>query len=122
MVEASAQQPLRIGELAARTGVGPRLLRHYENEGVLPAQRSSAGQRLFPPAAVEQVRFIRELLGAGLPLRAIRELVGCIHEPGRVEPCAVPVLVEHLQEYDRKIAALTSTRASLRGLIEASAR
>ncbi|PFG65865.1 DNA-binding transcriptional MerR regulator [Propionibacteriaceae bacterium ES.041] len=120
MSEASPQRLLRIGELADRARVSPRMLRHYENEGVLRASRSSAGQRLFDQDAVEQVGFIRELLDAGLPIRVIRELVDCIHEPGRLEPCAVPLLVEHLREHDARIAELTSTRASLQGLIDAS--
>ena len=120
MAEANANPPLRIGDLSSRTGVSTRLLRHYENEGILPARRSSTGQRLFGVDAVERVRYIRELLGAGLPIRVIRELIDCIHQPGRVEPCAVPILVAHLGDYDARIAALTSTRDSLQGLIDSS--
>ncbi|MGW4249519.1 MerR family transcriptional regulator [Nocardia sp. NPDC004722] len=122
MAYASPTGLLKIGELSASTGVSPRLLRHYENEGILPAERSSTGQRLFPDAAVAQVRYIRRLLDAGLPIRVIRDLIDCIHEPGRVEPCAVPVLVEHLTDYDARIAGLVTTRTSLQGLIDASAR
>lgn len=120
MTKASADGLLRVGELSARTGVSARLLRHYENQGILPAQRSSAGQRLFENSAVEQVVYIRELLEVGLPIRVIRELMDCIHEPGRLDPCAVPVLVEHLNDYDARIASLVTTRASLQGLIDAS--
>lgn len=112
---------LRVGDLSAHTGVNARLLRHYENEGILPAQRSSTGQRLFDSSAIERVLYIRELLDAGLPIRVIRELIDCIHEPGHLEPCAVPVLVEHISDYDARIAALTTTRGSLQGLIDTSA-
>ncbi|MFI7438189.1 hypothetical protein [Micromonospora haikouensis] len=38
----------------------------------------------------------------------------------RLEPCAVPLLVEHLQAYDGRIAELTTTRDALQGLIDAS--
>lgn len=121
MTKASEDGLMRVGDLSARTGVNTRLLRHYENEGALRAQRSSTGQRLFDSSAVEQVRHIRELLDAGLPIRVIRDLIDCIHEPGRLEPCAVPILVEHLSDRDARIAALVSTRDSLQGLIDASA-
>jgi DNA-binding transcriptional MerR regulator len=96
------------------------MLRHYENEGLISAKRSSTGQRLFAPSVVEQVRSIRRLLAAGLPVEAIRELLDCIHDADRLEPCAVPLLVEHLQAYDSRIAELMTTRDALQGLIDAS--
>lgn len=120
MTKASPSDLLRVGDLATRTGVSARLLRYYENQGLLPAERSSTGQRLFDADAVAQVQYIRQLLDAGLPTRVIRELLDCIDEPGRLEPCAVPVLVEHLRSHDARIADLLSTRATLQGLIDAS--
>jgi DNA-binding transcriptional MerR regulator len=111
---------LRIGDLAALTSSTPRMLRHYENEGLIAAERSSTGQRLFDPSVVGQVRSIRRLLAAGLPVVAVRELLDCIHDTDRLEPCAVPMLVEHLQVYDGRIAELMTTRDALQGLIDAS--
>ena len=109
------------GDLAALTSSTPRMLRHYENEGLIVVERSSSDQRLFDPSVVEQVRSIRRLLlTAGLPVEAIRELLGCIHDSERLEPCAVPMLVEHLQAYDGRMAQLTTTRDALQGLIDAS--
>lgn len=111
---------LRVGDLAARTGTTPRMVRHYENQGLITAERSSTGQRLFDPSVLEQVHYIRRLLGVGLPIHAIRELLGCIHDTHRLEPCAVSLLVEHLHAYDSRIAELTSTRDALQGLIDSS--
>jgi DNA-binding transcriptional MerR regulator len=111
---------LRIGDLAALTSATPRMLRHYENQGLITAERSTTGQRLFDPLVIEQVRYIRTLLAAGLPVEAIRELIDCIHDTDRLEPCAVPLLIEHLHAYDGRIAELTSTRDALKGLIDAS--
>ncbi|MFD5599369.1 MerR family transcriptional regulator [Leucobacter sp. NPDC058333] len=125
MAEASRERierPLRVGDLAALTSTTPRMLRHYENEGLIEAERSSTGQRLFGSSAIEQVRSIRRLLGAGLPVDAIRELLDCINGADRIEPCAVPVLVEHLHAYDGRIAELTTTREALQGLIDSSSR
>lgn len=116
----AADRQLRIGDLAALTSATPRMLRHYENQGLIEAERSSTGQRLFDPSVIEQVRSIRRLLGAGLPVAAIRELLDCIHDTDRLEPCAVPLLVDHLNAYDSHIAELTSTRDALQGLIDAS--
>ncbi|EIE97564.1 MerR family transcriptional regulator [Saccharomonospora glauca] len=121
MSRASAKT-LTIGELSAATGVSRRLLRYYEARGLIVATRSSGGHRLYDPATVEVVGHIRDLLAAGLPTRVIGELLTCIREPGRLEPCAVPTLVEHLREFDERIASLTSTRETLAGLIASSTR
>ena len=110
-------EKLRIGELSTLTGVGPRLLRYYQSRGLLSADRSTSGQRLFDPSVVERVRAIRSLLDVGLPTRTILELIDCISEPGRLEPCATPVLVEHLKAYDARIADLRDTREGLEALI-----
>ena len=116
----AADRPLRVGDLAALTSATPRMLRHYENRGLIEAERSSTGQRLFNTSVIEQVHSIRRLLNAGLPIEAIRELLDCIHDTDRIEPCAVPLLVEHLQVYDGRIAELASTRDALQELIDAS--
>lgn len=96
------------------------MLRYYEDQGLIEAERSSSGQRLFEPSVADQVRHIRMLLAAGLPTRVIGELLGCIHDPGRLEPCAVPLLVDHLRAYDSQIAELVSTRETLQCLIDSS--
>lgn len=111
---------LKIGELSSGTGVSRRLLRYYEAQGLIAAARSSGGHRLYDPEVVVAVGHIRNLLAAGLPTRVIRELLTCIREPGRLEPCAVPTLVEHLREFDEQIASLASTRTTLAGLIDSS--
>ncbi|SDT07388.1 DNA-binding transcriptional regulator, MerR family [Brevibacterium sandarakinum] len=123
MAEASrvtANRTLRIGDVAAVTSATPRMVRYYEKQGLITAERSSAGQRLFDPSVIDQVRSIRWLLSAGLPTEAIRELLDCIHDTNRIEPCAAPLLMNHLHAYDGRIAELTSTRDALQMLIDAS--
>lgn len=118
----TGRESLRIGEVAARTGVSTRMIRYYESKGLIVAGRSPTGQRVFDPAVVDVIAHIRLLLDAGLPTAAINELLDCIHQPGRLEPCAVPVLLDHLRDYDARIAQLADTRHTLSGLIEASTR
>lgn len=116
-----AEHLLRIGDVAARVGVSTRVVRHYESQGLVAATRSSTGQRLFEELAVDRVRIIRWLISAGLPTRVIKELVDCVAEPGRIEPCAVPTLMVHLDDYDSRIAQLSGTRETLQGLIDSAA-
>jgi len=69
---------LRIGELAGRSGVSVRALRYYEEQGLLEAARTPAGQRVYPESAAEKVRFFQQLYAAGLTSRNIAELLPCI--------------------------------------------
>jgi DNA-binding transcriptional MerR regulator len=71
-------ETLRIGQLAERAGVSVRALRYYEEQGLLRAERSPAGQRVFPESAVEKVRFFQQMYAAGLTSRTIVELLPCI--------------------------------------------
>ena len=109
---------LTIGELARRVKVSARLLRYYETQGLLTASRSPRGHRRYAPAAEKTVRSIRLLLDAGVPTRLIRELVDCVHDSDRIEPCAVPILREHLREHDQRLARMASTGAALQDLID----
>jgi DNA-binding transcriptional MerR regulator len=57
---------MRIGELAARTGVSVRALRYYEEQELLAPERSTTGQRHYPDDAVDRVELIQQLYAAGL--------------------------------------------------------
>lgn len=69
---------LRIGEVAQRAGVSVRALRYYEQQGLLEAERTPAGQRLFEAGAVDRVRLYQQFFDAGLTSRHIAELLPCI--------------------------------------------
>ncbi|WP_344013572.1 MerR family DNA-binding transcriptional regulator [Nocardiopsis exhalans] len=43
---------MRIGELSRRTGASVRLLRYYEEQGLIGSTRSASGQRHFTEDAV----------------------------------------------------------------------
>ncbi len=67
-----------IGELAERTGVSARLLRYYEEQGLLTATRRSNGYRSYGECAPEQVIKIKKLLAAGLTTDDIRDVLPCL--------------------------------------------
>lgn len=74
----SSGLPVRIGEVAARTGLTPRTIRYYEEIGLLPggAGRAKGRHRLYDALDIERLSLIvrlRDLLG--LPLEEIQGLV-----------------------------------------------
>lgn len=107
---------MKIGELATRTGVSVRMLRYYEEEGLLHPVRRSSGYREFSEADVETVLRIRTLGEAGLKLSSIRLLLPCVagEKPG-FQPCptVLATLRSEITTLDTKIACLQSSRAIL---------
>ncbi|MET8425433.1 MerR family transcriptional regulator [Nocardia sp. NPDC004860] len=103
-----------IGELSRATGVPARLLRYYEEQGLLVPHRDSNGYRSYPAAAPDRVARIRELLDAGLPTRDIRELLPCATESG-FQHCdhSRQVVSDGLDRLDDQIAELTQRRVLL---------
>ncbi len=60
---------LQIGEVAARTELSLRSLRHWEEVGLLrPSGRSAGGFRLYTEADVEKVLVIRRMKPLGFTL------------------------------------------------------
>lgn len=64
---------MKIGELAARSGVAPSTIRFYEASGLLPpASRGANGYRLYSADALRQLLMIQTAQRLGFPLDALR--------------------------------------------------
>ncbi|GGM21192.1 TIGR03086 family metal-binding protein [Dactylosporangium sucinum] len=67
---------MSIGEVAERTGLSVKLVRHWSDIGVVPASGRSAGRyRRFDEAAVGRLELARALRELGLGMSAIRALL-----------------------------------------------
>ncbi|MFG6196306.1 MerR family transcriptional regulator [Nonomuraea sp. JJY05] len=103
---------MRIGELAARSGVSVRALRYYEEQGLLAAGRSGSGQRHYPESAADRVRLIQMLYSAGLSSRTIAELLPCVDAKVSTPESRARLAAER-DRIDAQIAELTRTRDHL---------
>lgn len=110
---------MRIGELAARTGVSPRALRHYEQQGLLGSTRGPNGYRLYDHAAVVRVANVKTLLDVGLTTEDVRAYAenGCLDTPldqaAHCEGELAPIRAR-LATLDELIGRLDSVRERLR--------
>ncbi|MGW6317586.1 MerR family transcriptional regulator [Streptomyces sp. NPDC055099] len=77
VTEAAAERLIRIGEVARGADVSVRAVRYYEQQGLLIAERSPSGQRLYRQDAIALVRFFQAMYAAGLTSRRIAELLPC---------------------------------------------
>jgi MerR family glutamine synthetase transcriptional repressor len=56
----------------AETGLTPRQIRYYEDQGLLHPQRTKGGQRLFSPEELDLLRRIRTWMEEGDSLQEVR--------------------------------------------------
>jgi DNA-binding transcriptional MerR regulator len=68
---------MRIGELGRATGVAPRMLRYYEDQGLISPRRLDNGYREYDDYLIDRVRKIRGLIDAGIPTRIVADILPC---------------------------------------------
>jgi len=70
---------MHIGELAERTGLSLRTIRHYDEIGLLkPSGRTEGGFRLYSTDDLSRVMLIRRMKPLGFPLEDMAELLQLI--------------------------------------------
>ncbi|MGA4840446.1 MerR family transcriptional regulator [Streptomyces sp. G45] len=114
---------MRIGELSERTGTSRRLLRYYEEQGLIVADRAPNGYRDYDEFYVDRVLQIRGLLDAGLPTRLIKQILPCLNKPRVIHfPDATPemlaTLERELDSMNRRVECLTRNRDAIAEYLE----
>ncbi|MGJ3252601.1 MAG: heavy metal-responsive transcriptional regulator [Elainellaceae cyanobacterium] len=116
---AAPAKSLKIGDIAAESGLPVKTIRYYEEIGLLAptVERSGAGYRLFDPAVLNRLAFIKRAQSLGLSLQEIHQILG-IHDEGQL-PCGE--VKQHLkakvESINTQIEALEMLRAELQGIL-----
>jgi len=116
---------MKIGELSRRTGVAPRLLRYYEQQGLIAAARSDNGYRSYGEDDVARVERVALLVRSGVPTRLVRSILDLegVRAPDLAAVCTRDVaekLAAELHELDARISCLTRSRETIRGFLAAT--
>jgi MerR family copper efflux transcriptional regulator len=109
---------MRIGEVAARSGLSAKTIRYYEEIGVLPRpERSASGYRDYAVAVLDRLAFVRAAQAVGLSLGEIRGIVA-LRDDGET-PCGhvLDLLRNRAADLDRRIAELLALRDELNRLV-----
>ena len=108
---------MNIGEAARASGISPKMLRHYEAVGLLPAPaRSAAGYRQYGERDVHVLRFIRHARDLGFSIAQIGELVGLWQNRRRSSRQVKTLAQAHIDALDRKVRELQAMKATLEHL------
>ncbi|MGI9646653.1 MAG: redox-sensitive transcriptional activator SoxR [Ilumatobacteraceae bacterium] len=107
-----------IGQIAARSGVSTSALRFYESNGLIEADRSSAGHRRYHADVLRRVGFVRVAQRIGLTLAEISAALDSLPDgrtPNRKDWERLASAWRPM--IDERIALLEATRDKLDGCI-----
>ncbi|WP_327350438.1 MerR family transcriptional regulator [Streptomyces sp. NBC_01304] len=114
---------MMISEAARVSGVSARVLRHYEDEGLITPDRCHNGYRLYGRDILDRVRVIRFLIESGLPMRLIKEVMPYLTPSTGTNGVCAEFLAEVENYRDRlaeRIAGLSAQQAALDGFLGAA--
>jgi len=110
---------VNIGAASKVSGVSPRMIRHYEKIGLIPAPlRRDSGYRDYAPADVHRLRFIANARDLGFPIEDIRDLLGLWSNSQRASAEVKALAITRAEELGRKAEALQALRQTLLELAE----
>ncbi|MEU0022001.1 MULTISPECIES: MerR family transcriptional regulator [Streptomyces] len=99
---------MQIGEVAARTELSLRTIRHYEETGlVVPSARSQGGFRLYTDNDVARLMVIRRMKPLGFTLDQMRDLLDAtdrLDGDDELGPDEREALLQRVREYEQSAA------------------
>jgi len=115
---------MRIGELSKRTGVASRMLRYYEEQGLITPRRLHNGYREYDEYLVDRVGKIKGLVDAGIPTRIVTSILPCLGQPQTIvvenaEPGLFELLETERDRMSEKIDFLTHNRDAITSYLRA---
>lgn len=111
---------MNIGMAARASGVSAKLIRYYEQIGLIEAAgRTGGNYRIYDERDVHTLRFIKRARSLGFSLERIQVLLGLWKDRDRASGEVKRVAMEHVDELDAKIRELQTMRDALSHLAHA---
>jgi MerR family transcriptional regulator, mercuric resistance operon regulatory protein len=108
--------------LAEKSGIPAKIIKSYEQMGLLSRPRRVSGLPLYPPEEVDRITLVNSALQLGFSTATVRRLLG-VGRRGRGGCADVYVIAErHLNEVRRRRADLERIERLLAPLVEACPR
>ncbi|WP_327296004.1 MerR family transcriptional regulator [Streptomyces sp. NBC_01197] len=103
-----SSEHMQIGEVASRTELSLRTIRHYEETGLVrPSARSQGGFRLYTEADVARLMVIRRMKPLGFTLdemRGLLEATDRLDDPAPLGAADRAALLERIRGYEEAAA------------------
>ena len=111
-------QAMNIGQASKATGVSAKMIRHYEEVGLVPAPpRTEAGYRQYTASEVHTLRFIRQARDLGFSIREIGDLLSLWHDRKRPSRLVKALAQAHIQALEQKAQEILAMKSTLEHLV-----
>lgn len=116
-ISTSVKTLVTIGQAAKQTGLSAKMIRHYEEAGLLhKTNRTDAGYRLYNSQQLQQLGFIKQARALGFSTAQISSLLGLWRDPHRSSKEVKQLAQVHLEEIKQKVAELQQMQMLLQRL------
>ncbi|MAM41252.1 MAG: Cu(I)-responsive transcriptional regulator [Erythrobacter sp.] len=111
---------MNIGQASKASGVSAKMIRYYEQTGLIPAaDRTASGYRDYSDTDVHMLRFIRRSRDLGFSVAEIGDLLGLWRDETRKSAEVKRLAQGHIDELERKIKDLQDMSHTLQMLVNA---
>lgn len=108
---------MNIGQAAKASGVSAKMIRWYEEQGLIPgAARTEAGYRIYRAVDLDRLRFIRRARDLGFGVKQIGELLALWQDRTRASADVKRMALLHVEALEARITALREMAQSIRHL------
>jgi MerR family copper efflux transcriptional regulator len=113
---------MNIGQAAAAAGVSPKLIRYYEQIGLVrPAGRTTANYRDFDERNIHELRFIRVARSLSFSVPEIAELLSLWRDPARDAEAVRALADTRVRQLEERAVGMAQMAEALRDLAAACA-
>ena len=110
---------MNIGQAARESGVSAKMIRYYEQIGLIPrADRRDSGYRDYSPADVHRLRFIRRARDLGFAVAEINDLLGLWRDKSHQSADVKKIAQAHIAQLHERIESLKQMAATLETLVD----
>ena len=113
---------MNIGQASKASGVSAKMIRYYEEEGLIPPPaRTASGYRAYTDKDVQRLRFIRRARDLGFQMDGIRELLALWSDRSRHSSEVKRLALDHVEKLEARMRELQGMADTLRTLADCCA-
>ena len=110
---------MNIGEVASLSGVNSKMIRRYEEMGIIPkAGRNLSGYRQYAEKDVHILKFVKKSRELGFSMKDIKQLVSLWRNKTRTSSQVKSIALKHQTELEKKLNEIKAMLQTINKLVK----